>query len=109
MNAYEVMLMLDGELGETEQGEIVDRCKDIVEKGDGNWLDAKDWGRRKLAYEIDHKSEGYYHLLSFDSSSEALHELTRVMKITEGVVRHMAVRRIEESDAGAAPPPVSTN
>jgi len=108
MNPYEVMLMLDVELGETQQGEIVGRCKEIVDKSDGSWLEAKDWGRRKLAYEIDHKNEGYYHLLSFDSSSEALDELTRVMRITEGVVRHMAVRRIEGSDAGAAPPPAST-
>lgn len=108
MNPYEVMLMLDAEVGEAQQQEIVDRCKNIVEEDNGSWLDAKDWGKRKLAYEIDHKTEGYYHLLSFDSSSGALQELTRVMKITEGVVRHMAVRRIEESDAGAAPPPAST-
>ena len=98
MNPYEVLLMLDAELGETQQGEIVERCKSIVESGSGNWLDAADWGRRKLAYEIDH-------LLTFDSAPAALEELSRVMKITEGVMRHMAVRRIEGAGAGAAPPP----
>jgi small subunit ribosomal protein S6 len=108
VNAYEVLLMLDGELGEAQQSEIVGRCKEIVESGDGAWLDSADWGRRKLAYEIDHKTDAFYHLLTFDSSPAALEEVTRVMKITEGVMRHMAVRRIEGSEAGAAPPPPST-
>lgn len=108
MNPYEVLLMLDGELGEAQQGEIVGRCKEIVENGDGSWLEAAEWGRRKLAYEIDHKTDAFYHLLTFNSSPAALEEVTRVMKITEGVIRHMAVRRIEGSGAGAAPPPPST-
>ena len=105
MNPYEVLLMLDAELGETQQGEIVGRCKEIVENGSGSWLDAADWGRRKLAYEIDHKTDAFYHLLTFDSPPAALEELTRVMKITEGVVRHMAVRRIEGAPAAPAPAP----
>lgn len=109
MNPYEVLLMLDAELGETQQGEIVERCKEIVENGDGNWLEPADWGRRKLAYEIDHKTDAFYHLLSFDSSPAALHEVTRVMKITEGVMRHMAVRRIDGSGAAAAAPPPATD
>ena len=109
MNPYEVLLMLDAELGETQQGKIVERCKEIVEKGTGSWLEAADWGRRKLAYEIDHKTDAFYHLLTFDSGPGELEELTRVMKITEGVIRHMAVRRTETSGAGAAPPPSSSD
>ena len=105
MNPYEVLLMLDAELAETQQGEIVQRCKEIVEGGSGNWLEAADWGRRKLAYEIDHKTDAFYHLLTFDSPPAALEEVTRVMKITEGVVRHMAVRRIETAAAPSAPTP----
>lgn len=108
MNPYEVLLMLDAELGETQQGEIVERCKSIIETGSGAWMQSADWGKRKLAYEIDHKTDAFYHLLTFDSGPAALEELTRVMKITEGVIRHMAVRRIEGTGAGAAPPPQST-
>ena len=108
MNPYEVLLMLDAEVGEAQQGEIVGRCKEIIENGSGNWLEAADWGRRKLAYEIDHKTDAFYHLLTFDSSPAALEEVTRVMKITEGVIRHLAVRRTEGTGAGAAPPPQST-
>ena len=52
------------------------------------------WGRRKLAYEIDKKPEAFYYLLHFDCDAETLAELTRVLKITDGVLRHMAVRRL---------------
>jgi ribosomal protein S6 len=53
------------------------------------------WGRRKLAYPIDKKEDGIYHLLSFASSPETLDELSRVLKIDDDVMRHMATRRPE--------------
>ena len=51
------------------------------------------WGRRKLAYEIDHKTDGVYHLLTMTTTPEALEEVSRVLKITDGVMRHLAVKR----------------
>ena len=65
MNAYEILLMLDPELAEERQTEIVTRTKELVEKGSGSWLSHDLWGRRRLAYEIDHKTDGTYHLLQF--------------------------------------------
>ena len=53
------------------------------------------WGRRKLAYEIDNKEDGVYHLLSFTATPETLDEISRVLRIDDGVMRHMATRRIE--------------
>jgi hypothetical protein len=65
--------------------------------------DADDvWGRRKLAYEIDHKAEGFYHLLLLSSAPDILDEITRVLRITDGVLRHLAVRRVKSA---AAPQP----
>jgi small subunit ribosomal protein S6 len=58
--------MLDPELAEERQTEIVTRTKELVEKGSGSWLSHDVWGRRRLAYEIDHKTDGAYHLLQFD-------------------------------------------
>ena len=63
MNDYEILLMLDPELPEERQTEIVTRTRELVEKGGGTWRRARAWGRRQLAYEIDHKAEGVYHLL----------------------------------------------
>jgi len=88
-----VLLMLDPELAEERQQEILARAEEIVRAGGGSWQGSDSWGRRKLAYEIDHKSEALYHLFTFDSDPATLAELTRVLRITEGAMRHMAVRR----------------
>jgi small subunit ribosomal protein S6 len=93
MNAYEIMLLLDPELADERQEEILTRARELVEKRGGTWQGHEPWGRRKLAYEIDRKPEAFYHLLHFDCDAETLDELTRVLKITDGVIRHLAVRR----------------
>jgi small subunit ribosomal protein S6 len=97
VNPYEVLLMLDPELAEERRAEIVARAREIVVRGGGVWHGDDVWGRRKLAYEIDHKSEANYHLLTFDCEPGALEELTRVLRITDGAMRHMAVRRPRSS------------
>ena len=93
MNPYEVLLMLDPELADERQAEIIERAQEIVTNSGGDWLGNEPWGRRKLAYEIDHKGEANYFLLTFDCDPATLDELTRVLRITDGAMRHMAVRR----------------
>ena len=93
MNEYEILLMLDPEAPEERQQEILARVRELIEKGGGAWEEHHAWGRRKLAYEIDHKSEAVYHLLHFRCDPATLDEVSRVLKITEGVMRHMATRR----------------
>jgi small subunit ribosomal protein S6 len=90
---YEILLLLDPELPEERQNEIVQRVRENIERSGGSWAGHDVWGRRRLAYEIDHKAEGVYHLLTFDAEAEALGEVSRVLKITDGVMRHMAVKR----------------
>jgi small subunit ribosomal protein S6 len=102
---YEVLLMLDPELPEERQGEIVARVRDQVEGDGGTWEAQQPWGRRRLAYEIDHKADGVYHLLTFASEAATLDEVSRVLKITDGVMRHLAVRRSERRPGGTVAPP----
>src|SRR5919202_1963455 len=85
--------MMDPELAEERQSEIVTRVRENIERAGGSWSGHDVWGRRRLAYEIDHKAEGVYHLLSFSAEAEALEEVSRVLKITDGVMRHLAVKR----------------
>jgi small subunit ribosomal protein S6 len=106
VNEYEILLMLDPELAEERQAEIVTRTKELVEKGSGSWLSHDVWGRRRLAYEIDHKTDGAYHLLQFDVEPTTLDEIARVLKITDGVMRHMATRRVKGGGTRTAPPPL---
>ena len=105
--AYEILLMLDPELAEERQSEIVARMRELIEKRDGTWNGQEPWGRRRLAYEIDHKGEGVYHLLTFDCEPATLDEVSRVLKIDDTVMRHMATRRPTGSsvDAGLSQPP----
>ena len=103
VNEYEILLMLDPDTSEERQNEIVTRMREMVDAATARWLSHDVWGRRRLAYEIDHKADGIYHLLQFDAEPAALDEITRVLRITDGVMRHMAMRRPKGS--AAAPPP----
>ena len=100
---YEILLMLDPELADERQTEIVGRIRETVERGGGTWHTHDAWGRRKLAYEIKHKADGVYHLVTFAAAAETLDEISRVLRITDGVMRHLAVRRVAGSRTG--PPP----
>jgi small subunit ribosomal protein S6 len=102
---YEILLMLEPELADERQETILARTRELVERGGGTWVRHDIWGRRRLAYEIDHKNEGVYHLLQFDADSETLEELSRVLRITDGVMRHMATRRTDGSQTSAPPEP----
>jgi small subunit ribosomal protein S6 len=102
VNDYEILLLLDPELPDERQNEIVSRTRETIEGGGGSWGDHQPWGRRRLAYEIDHKPEGAYHLLLFDAAPETLDEVSRVLRITDGVMRHLAVRRVK--GASTRPP-----
>ena len=103
MNDYEIMLLLDPEVAEERGDEIIKRIRDSVEGAQGSWDGHEPWGRRRLAYEIDHKGEAVYHLLLFTSPVETLDEITRVLKITDGVLRHGAFRRVKGSVHQKAP------
>lgn len=104
MNDYEIMLLLDPELSEERGNEIVQRVREAVEASGGSWDGHEPWGRRRLAYEIDHKGEGVYHLLLFSASAETLAEIVRVLKITDGVIRHLAVNRVKGGHTKAPAP-----
>jgi small subunit ribosomal protein S6 len=110
---YEILLMLDPELPDERQTEVVTRAHEAIERDGGRWDGHDPWGRRRLAYEIDHKGEGAYHLPTFAAEPATLDEISRVLKIDDAVMRHMAVKHIEGSRTSAprdetpAPAPVA--
>jgi small subunit ribosomal protein S6 len=113
MTSYEILLMLDPEQADARQDEIVSRAREQVEKGGGTWQTHDAWGRRRLAYPIAKKEDGVYHLLVFDADGPTLDEVSRVLKIDDAVLRHMATRHIAGSrtsaprDDGSAPTPAA--
>ena len=101
MTTYEILLLLDPEQAEARQDDIVARTRGLVEKNGGTWQSHDAWGRRRLAYPIAHKEEGVYHLVVFDAEAETLTEVSRVLKIEDAVLRHMATRHIAGSRTSA--------
>ena len=89
--------MIEPDVAEERHGEIIDRIRKTAEKAKGSWGQAEPWGKRKLAYEINHQTEAWYYVLTFDAPADALQEITRVLAITDGVMRFMAVNRIPGS------------
>jgi small subunit ribosomal protein S6 len=103
VTTYEILLMLDPELAEERQDDLIARVRQLVETSGGTWRSHDAWGRRRLAYEIAKKQEGVYHLLVFEASGETLDEITRVLKIDDNVMRHLATRRPEGGPAEPLP------
>jgi len=101
VTTYEILMMLDPEQAEARQDEIVARARETIEKAGGTWRSHDPWGRRRLAYEIGKKSEGVYHLVVFESDGATLDEISRVLKIDDAVLRHLATRHIEGSRTSA--------
>ena len=87
------MVIVVPEADEELVGQVVDRVKGIVSQNDGEVSSVDTWGRRKLAYELDHKTEGTYFIATFQAESPALAELDRVLSLADEVLRFKIVRR----------------
>ena len=83
---YEVLYIIDAELGEEGITALVEKFKAMVE-AEGTLTNIDEWGKRRLAYPINDLPEGYYVLMNFETKPEFPAEMERVMKITEGVMR----------------------
>jgi len=101
VTTYEILLLLDPDGAEAHQDELIARVRGLVEKAGGTWRSHDAWGRRRLAYEIAKKPEGVYHLIVFEASAETLDEISRVLKIDDAVLRHLATKHIEGSRTSA--------
>jgi small subunit ribosomal protein S6 len=87
LREYEVMAIVDPDADEQKIGGVVDRITGILSERGGEVSSVDRWGRRKLAYEINRKSEGIYVLVTFKSEPEALRELDRVLALADEVLR----------------------
>lgn len=90
-NKYEVIYIINTELGEEGIQTLVEKFKNLLESS-AQLENMDEWGKRKLAYPIDDKNEGYYVLANFISDSEFPKELERNFKITEGILKYIIIR-----------------
>ena len=101
MRQYELMVILDPEIDERTVAPSLDKFLKVITT-DGGTIDKVDiWGRRRLAYEIDKRTEGIYAVVNFTATSEATQELDRQLKLNEQIMR-TKVLRAEEAIAQVA-------
>ena len=93
MNKYEVVYILDTKLDDAAKETLIERFKGVIESNGGSVEGVDKWGVKKLAYEINFKSEGFYVLMNFAANAEVPAELERQMRITDGVMRFIVVKK----------------
>lgn len=86
------MLIVIPELDEEQVENTVGRFETIIERTGGEVRNVNNWGRRKLAYEIDHRPDGFYFVMEFTAGERTLVELKRILRVSDDVLRHMVVR-----------------
>ena len=92
MRAYELMVIFDADVDDAAiQGHLKGLIADTVEADDGSVAKVDNWGKRRFAYQINHKWEGFYVVLEFLSPG-ALQEIDRTLRLTDEVVRHKFIR-----------------
>jgi small subunit ribosomal protein S6 len=92
MRPYEIMIILDPELDDKAAEALLDRYLKVITRADGT-VDKKDlWGKRRLAYDILKKSEGFYAVINFTSAPDAAKEMDRLLGLNESVLRTKLLR-----------------
>ncbi len=91
MNSYETLFVISPELSEEDTKALVEKFTGLIAEND-ELGEVAEWGRRRLAYPIDYKTEGYYVLVNFKSASDFPAELERIYNITDGILRAIVVR-----------------
>jgi small subunit ribosomal protein S6 len=92
MHKYEVMVILDAEIEEKTIGTSLDKFLNVIRNGGGTVDSVDIWGRRRFAYEINKKSEGYYAVLYLTCKPAEVLELDRQLKLSEAVIRTKVLR-----------------
>jgi small subunit ribosomal protein S6 len=106
---YDLMVLLDPEAPEERRAQLIEQIKGQIQSGDATLKGDADWGMRRLAYEIDHRSEAQYHLFQFEASPDVLTGLDRSLSIDDAVLRFRTIRLPGEApeQTPQAPPQTS--
>lgn len=107
MSKYELMYIIDTSLEDAPRKELIERVSTLIADNGGQVEKIDEWGKRRLAYPINYKNEGYYVLVNFESGSELPKEIERVLQISEDVLRYLVIRlETKRSSVKPRPAPV---
>lgn len=93
MNKYELALVVDAKIEEDVRVATVEKAKEYVTRFGGTITEVEEWGKKRLAYEIQHMKEGYYYFIKFDAEANVPGELEQAVRIMDHVLRYLCVRQ----------------
>ncbi len=96
MNKYELALVVSAKIEDDARAEVVDKAKAIIEKAGGTVTDVEEWGKKRLAYEIQKMKEAYYYFIQFDGNADSPAQVEANVRIMESVIRYLCVRKDAE-------------
>ena len=95
MNKYELAVVVSAKVEDDVRVETVEKCKALIERFGGQITNVDDWGKKKLAYEIEKMNEAFYYFIQFDAEGNTPAELESRVRILDNVIRYLCVRRDE--------------
>ena len=99
VRAYELMIIVDRDVDDAANTAVLQRVQEMVSAGDGTVPTVDKWGRRRVAYPIDHKEEGVYSVLEIVTEAPNLDEVDRYLRLADDVVRHKLIRLPDDEAA----------
>ncbi len=93
MNKYELCVVVSAKLEDEARAELVERIKDMIGRHEGNVTDVDEWGKKRLAYEIEKMHEAFYYFIHFEAEPTAPAQIESRMRIMDGVLRYLCVRQ----------------
>ena len=95
MNKYELALVVSAKIEDDARTATVEKAKEYITRAGGTVTEVEDWGKKKLAYEIQKMSEGYYYFIQFDAAAEVPASVEQDVRIMDNVLRFLCVRKDE--------------
>ena len=96
MHKYELALIVSAKIEDDARAAVVEKAKDYITRLGGAVTEVEEWGRKKLAYEIQKMSEGFYYFIQFDADPQVPVELEQDIRIMDHVLRFLCVRTDED-------------
>ena len=93
MNKYELAVVVSAKIEDDERAQVVEKVKALVERFGGQISDVDEWGKRRLAYEIQKMKEGFYYFIHFESDSSVPAEVESRLRIMDNVIRFLCIRQ----------------
>ena len=93
MNKYELALVVSAKIDDDARTAAVEKAKAIIEKAGGTITNVDDWGKKRLAYEIQKMKEAYYYFIHFDAEADVPGEIEQRIRIMDNVIRYLCVRQ----------------